>query len=53
MLKMVIADDENRVLQLIKKLVVWDELDIVNVGEADNGLAALDLIIAQRSLKVR
>ncbi len=47
MLKMVIADDEYRVLQLIKKLVQWDELGIACVGEADNGAAALDLIVSQ------
>ncbi len=47
MLKVIIAEDESRVLQLIKKLVQWAELDLVNVGEADNGMAAFDLIVSQ------
>ena len=47
MLKVIIAEDERRVLQLIRKLVQWKELDLENVGEADNGLAALDLILSQ------
>ena len=44
MLKAIIADDESRVLQLIKKLVNWDDLGIQLVGEADNGIAAFELI---------
>ena len=48
MLKMIIVEDEHRILQLIKKLVQWDALGIENAGEAENGLAALVLIQAQR-----
>lgn len=44
MLKAIIADDEQKICQLIQRLVKWDELDIEIVGTADNGLDAFELI---------
>jgi two-component system response regulator YesN len=44
MVKVVIADDEPRVLQLIKELVDWEGLALNLVGEAEDGLAAFELI---------
>lgn len=44
MLKVIVADDERRVCQLIIKLIDWEELGMVVVGVASNGVEAIDLI---------
>lgn len=44
MLKVVIADDEARILSLIRLLPDWDALGMEVVGTAGNGLEALALI---------
>ncbi len=45
MLKVMIADDEERICQLIKALVDWDELHMELVGTAANGIDAAKLVI--------
>ncbi|MCM8710316.1 response regulator [Clostridium sp. SYSU_GA19001] len=47
-MKAVIADDEIKVCKLIKKLLDWEKLGIKLIGEVDNGLQALDLIINEK-----
>ena len=44
MLKVVIADDEARILSLIRLLPDWDALGMEVAGTAGNGLEALALI---------
>ncbi|WFA08097.1 response regulator [Tissierella sp. Yu-01] len=44
MIRVIIADDENRICRLIMKLIDWDELGMSIVGTANNGLEALELI---------
>lgn len=44
MFKVIIADDEDRICQLIYKLVSWETLGMSVVGIAHNGIEALDLI---------
>ena len=44
MIKVVIADDEARVCQLIQALADWDSLGMAVVGTAHNGIDALELI---------
>lgn len=44
MIKVIIADDEENVCQLIRSLIDWQSLDMEIVGVAHNGLEALDLI---------
>lgn len=44
MLKVLIADDESKVCQLIEKLVDWDLLDMKVVAVAENGIEALERI---------
>ena len=41
MLKVLIADDESKVCQLIEKLVDWDALDMEVGAVAENGIDAL------------
>lgn len=48
MLKVVIADDEARILSLIRLLPDWDALGIEVAGTAGNGLEALALIERER-----
>ena len=48
MLKVVIADDEARILSLIRLLPDWDALGIAVAGTAGNGLEALALIERER-----
>ena len=48
MLKVVIADDEARILSLIRLLPDWDALGMEVVGAAGNGLEALALIERER-----
>lgn len=42
--KLIIADDEIKIVQLIKHLINWDKLPLKLVGTANNGLEALNLI---------
>lgn len=44
MLKVVVADDEARVCQLILMLADWERLGMEVVGTASNGLEALELV---------
>lgn len=44
MLKVLIADDESKVCQLIEKLVDWDALDMEVGAVAENGIDALEKI---------
>ncbi len=44
MWKVVIADDEERICQLIKVLVEWEHIGLELVGTARNGLEAIDLV---------
>lgn len=44
MLKVIIADDEERICQLIQALVDWDALHMEIVGTAANGLEAIELV---------
>ncbi len=44
MLRVVIADDEERVLKLIQALTDWQRLDMTLAGAAGNGLEALELV---------
>ncbi|MBP1753852.1 MAG: two component transcriptional regulator, AraC family [Firmicutes bacterium] len=44
MLKIVIADDEDKICQLIYKLIDWDSLEMQVVAIAHNGVEALELI---------
>lgn len=43
MLKVLIVDDERKIIQLIEHLVDWGELSMEVVGKAENGIEALDL----------
>ena len=49
MVKLVIADDEERVCRLILALGNWEELGIQVVGTASNGVQALDLIRREKT----
>ena len=42
MLRVLIADDESKVCQLIEKLVDWDALGMEVVAVAENGIEALE-----------
>lgn len=44
MLKIIIADDEDKICQLIYKLVDWDSIEMEVVGIAHNGIEALELV---------
>ena len=44
MLKVLIADDERKVCQLIERLVDWPNLDMKVVATAENGIEALERI---------
>ncbi|MFR5601983.1 MAG: response regulator [Lachnospiraceae bacterium] len=44
MLKVLIADDENKVCQLVEKLVDWNALGMEIVAVAENGIEALEKI---------
>ena len=44
-LKVLIADDEELIRQLIKRLVDWDALGLELVAEAENGYEAYDLLV--------
>lgn len=44
MLKIIIADDEDKICQLIYKLVDWKSIEMEVVGIAHNGIEALELV---------
>ena len=44
MIKVVLADDEPKVCELISRLAQWDQHDMELVGVAHNGIAAMELI---------
>lgn len=44
MLRVLIADDESKVCQLIEKLVDWDALGMEVVAVAENGIEAMEKI---------
>ena len=44
MIKVVIADDEDRICRLIQVLVNWEELGMTVAGTASNGIEALEVI---------
>ena len=48
MIKVVIADDEARICQLIKVLVDWDALGMEIAGIASNGIEALMMVRKER-----
>ena len=45
MLRVLIADDESKVCQLIEKLVDWGALGMEVVAVAENGIEALEKIM--------
>lgn len=45
-LSLMIADDEYFIRQRLKKVIPWEELDLVFAGEAENGKEVLDRIAA-------
>ena len=48
MLKVVLADDENKVILLMRKLIDWEALGYEVVGIANDGLHALELVQTQQ-----
>ncbi|MBS6545809.1 MAG: response regulator [Butyricicoccus pullicaecorum] len=44
MVKVVLADDENKIILLMRKLIEWDKLGYEIVGTANDGLRALELV---------
>ena len=46
MLKVVLADDEKKILLLLQKLIDWERLGYEIVGTANDGLRALELVLA-------
>lgn len=48
MLNMILADDEVVIVRGIKKLVDWESLGILIVGEYENGSSAMEGILARR-----
>ena len=48
MLKVVLADDENKILLLLQKLIDWERLGYEIVGTANDGLRALELVREKR-----
>lgn len=44
MYRAVIADDEQRIINLIRQLIDWEKLQIEIIGEANNGIDALALV---------
>ena len=43
-MKVLIADDEDRVCRLIYRLIKWDELDMEVAAIAHNGLEVLSMV---------
>ena len=48
MIKVVIADDEERICRLIQALVDWEAMDMQVVGTAANGIEALEVLKAEK-----
>ncbi|MCL2152528.1 MAG: response regulator [Oscillospiraceae bacterium] len=48
MLKVIVADDEERVCRLIRMIVDWESLDMEVIGTASNGIEALELVESLR-----
>ena len=48
MLKIVIADDENIVIETLKALVPWEEFNIEIIGDASNGQEAFELCLQHK-----
>ena len=44
MLKVIIADDEQRICRLVQVLADWEALGMEVIGTAENGFEALDLV---------
>ena len=44
MLKVLIADDEEKICQLIIKLINWEEMGLKIAATASNGIEALDMV---------
>lgn len=44
MLRVILADDENKVILLMRKLIDWEALGYEVVGVANDGLHALELV---------
>ena len=44
MLRVVLADDEKKVLLLMRKLIDWEDLGFEIVGIASDGISALDQV---------
>lgn len=47
MIRVLVADDEEKVCQLICKLIYWEELETKLVGTASNGIGSLQMIEAE------
>lgn len=47
MIRVLVADDEEKVCQLICKLIHWEELEMKLVGTASNGIGSLQMIEAE------
>ena len=48
MIKVLIADDEIKVCQLIKNLVPWEEIGLELIGFANNGINAIEMIVKEK-----
>ena len=48
MVRVVLADDENKILLLLQKLIEWERLGYEIVGTANDGLRALELVREKR-----
>ncbi|MHC1770559.1 MAG: response regulator [Flexilinea sp.] len=48
MISLVIVDDERNIIELVKNLIDPEMVDVSITGEAENGLAAYDLIIEKK-----
>ncbi len=48
MLKVIIVDDENKIIKLIRYLVDWSSYDMEIAGTANDGQTALSLILSQK-----
>ena len=44
MLRVVLADDENKVVLLLQKLIDWESFGYEIAGTANDGLRALELV---------
>ena len=48
MIRVIVADDEYKVCQLICQLIHWDALGMQLVGTASNGIEALQMIETEK-----